>query len=91
MSDTTTATAEDNSPMPMIGKGENAEPNFSATTPQRGHRYIYQESGLSKDVADQFVANNLAEAGKKLADIRQGEPKIGTSIAKYNKEMSAWQ
>lgn len=76
--------------MPMTGTGEDAEPDFMATTPQRGHRYIYDEAGLSREEANQFVANNIEAANKTLDKVKGKAPKMGTSIAKYNKDKAAW-
>jgi hypothetical protein len=77
--------------MPMVGTGEDAEPDFMATTPQRGHKYIYDEAGLSREEANQFVANNIEAANKALDKVKGKAPKMGTSIAKYNKDKAAWQ
>lgn len=77
--------------MPMTGTGEDAEPDFMATTPQRGHRFIYDEAGLSREEANQFVANNIEAANKALDKVKQKTPKMGTSIVKFNKDKAAWQ
>ena len=76
--------------MPMVGEGEDAEPDFKNTTPQRGHKYIYEESGLSREEANQFVANNVEAANKALDKVKNKAPKMGTSIAKFNKDKAAW-
>ena len=81
-------------PMPMTKdkNGEDTgEPDWQAVTPQRGHSYIYNESGLPRDVANQLVNNNLADAQKKLETLKKKQPKIGTSIAKYNSDLQKWQ
>ncbi len=77
--------------MPMVGEGDDAEPDFMRTTPQRGHQFIYDEAGLSRDEANQFVANNIEASNKNLDKVRQKTPKMGTSIAKFNKDKAAWQ
>ncbi len=71
--------------MPMIGEGEEAEPDFMATSPERSHTYIYNEAGLSAEEADAFVKNNQAAAEKALATLQKKAPKMGTSLAQYNK------
>ena len=76
--------------MPMVGEGEDAEPDFKNTTPQRGRKYIYEESGLSREEANQFVANNVEAANKALDKVKNKAPKMGTSIAKFNKDKAAW-
>lgn len=81
------ATAE---PMPMIGEGEDAEPDFSRVDPARAHTYIYNEAGLNREEGNEFVAANLKEAQKALDKAKKGEPKMGTSIAKYRKEQAAY-
>lgn len=78
-------------PMPMIGEGEDAEPDFSRVDPARAHTYIYSEAGLNRNEGDAFVAANLKEAQKALEKAKKGEPKMGTSIAKYKKEQAAYQ
>ena len=45
--DPSAATTE---PMPMIGEGEEAEPDFTKATPERAHAYLYNESGLSQPI-----------------------------------------
>ncbi len=78
-------------PMPMVGEGEEAEPDFSQTTPQRAHTYIYNEAGLDRDEANQFVEANKKAADKTLSTVHGKKPKMGTSLAKYHKEMADWQ
>ena len=80
-----------NEPMPMIGEGENAEPDFKSATPLRAHDYLYNESGLDEETANDFVDNNLAEAEKAVKRLAGKKPKIGTSIAKFNKENAEWK
>lgn len=77
--------------MPMTGSGDYAEPDFMRTTPQRGRKYIYEEAGLSRNEADQFVSNNIEAASKSLDRIKGKAPKMGTSLAKYNKDKDTWQ
>ena len=77
-------------PMPMIGEGEDAEPDFSRVDPARAHTYIYNEAGLNREEGNEFVAANLKEAQKALDKAKKGEPKMGTSIAKYRKEQAAY-
>lgn len=78
-------------PMPMIGEGEDAEPDFAATTPQRAHDYIFNESGLDEADATEFTKNNLDAANKELEKIKTRKPKMGTSIAKFNKDKAEWE
>ena len=77
--------------MPMIGEGDNAEPDFMAVSPERGYKYLFGESGLGVEDAKAFVDNNVAEANKELDKIDAKKPKIGTSISKYNKDLSDWK
>lgn len=78
-------------PMPMIGEGEDAEPDFGATTPQRAHDYIFNESGLDEADATEFTKNNVDAANKELEKIKNRKPKMGTSIAKFNKDKAVWE
>ena len=78
-------------PMPMTGSGDDAEPDFMGTTPQRGRRYIYDEAGLSREESDQFVTNNIEAASKLLDKVRGKVPKMGTSLSRYNRDKAAWQ
>ena len=71
--------------MPMIGSGDDAEPDFMKTTPERGHRYIYDEAGLSREEANAFVKANIDEAKKSLEKVKNKEPKMGTNLAAYRK------
>lgn len=77
--------------MPMVGEGEDAEPDFSKATPQRAHAYIYNEAGLDREEANQFVEANKKAADKALTTIQGKKPKMGTSLAKYRKETAEWQ
>lgn len=78
-------------PMPMIGEGEDAEPDFASVTPQRAHEYIFNESGLDEEDAKDFMANNLSAAQTAVTKIKNKKPKMGTSIAKFNKDKAEWQ
>ncbi len=86
-SSTTQAEAQENVSMPMrrVGNGKNAreEEDWLATSPERGHDYIFSESGLDAETANAFVENKLAEAKKNLDKVKKNEPKIGTSISEY--------
>ena len=77
----------ENAPMPMrvVGKGKNAvqEEDWLATTPKRGHDYVFKESGLDAEEANAFVENKVAEAEKNLEKVKGKAPKIGTNIAAY--------
>ena len=82
-------TVEDS--MPMIGEGEDAEPDFTKATSERAHRYIYNEAGLTREESDQFVDANKREADKALEKLTSKPPKMGASLAKYRKEKAEWQ
>ena len=77
--------------MPMVGDGIDAEPDFSRATPDRAHRYIFDEAGLTREEGRQFVEANQKSAEKELERLRKKAPTIGTSIAKYRKEQADWQ
>ena len=78
-------------PMPMVKNKEGEEePDFYATTPQRGHQYIYDEAELPREVADEFVKNNAKAAQSHLDKVKKKQPKMGTSIAKYKAEQAAY-
>ena len=72
--------------MPMI----DGEPDYGAVTPVRTHEYLYNESGLDEETASQFVNNKANAAAKALETLNKKKPEIGTSISKYNRQMSAW-
>ncbi len=82
---------EHTEPMPMIGEGEDAEPDFASVTPQRAHEYIFNESGLDEEDAKDFMTNNLRAAETAVTKIKNNKPKMGTSIAKFNKNKAEWQ
>ncbi len=77
----------ENVPMPMrvVGKGKNAaqEEDWLATSPKRGHDYVFKESGLDAGEANAFVENKVAEAEKNLEKVKGKAPKMGTNIAAY--------
>ena len=72
-------------PMRVVGKGKNAteEEDWLATTPKRGHDYVFKESGLDAEEANAFVENKAAEAEKNLEKVKGKAPKMGTNIAAY--------
>lgn len=78
-------------PMPMVGEGEDAEPDFAHVTPKRANEYIFNESGLDEEDAKDFMSNNLKEAQKAVDNVSKKKPKMGTSIAKFNKDKAEWQ
>ena len=77
--------------MPMVGEGENAEPDFMAVTPERGFAYLFGESGLDESDAAAFLNNNVTASAKDVEKIKGKKPKMGTSIAKFNKDTADWQ
>ncbi len=86
---------QENAPMPMrvVGKGKNAaqEEDWLATTPERGHDYVFKESGLDAEEANAFVENKVAEAEKNLEKVKGKAPKIGTNIAAYKEAKADYE
>ena len=86
---------QENAPMPMrvVGKGKNAaqEEDWLATTPKRGHDYVFKESGLDAEEANAFVENKAAEAEKNLEKVKGKAPKIGTNIAAYKEAKADYE
>lgn len=78
-------------PMPMIGEGENAEPDFASVTPQRSHDYLYNEAGISNDEANAFVQANIDATKKQLEKVKNSAPKMGTSLSAYKKQQQEYQ
>ena len=74
--------SEDNADlMPLTKDGE---PDFYASSPQRSHKFIYEESGLDRNEANEFVQLQLDQANKALEKVKSSsQPKMGTSIMKY--------
>ena len=89
------AEVPENAPMPMrvVGKGKNAaqEENWLATTPKRGHDYVFKESGLDAEEANAFVENKVAEAEKNLEKVKGKAPKMGTNIAAYKEAKADYE
>uniref|UniRef100_UPI00402A0474 LPD38 domain-containing protein n=1 Tax=Alloprevotella sp. TaxID=1872471 RepID=UPI00402A0474 len=79
-------------PMHTVGKGKNAvlTEDWLTTTPKRGFDYIFSESGLDAEEGREFVNNKLAEAQKNLDKVKNGKPKMGTSIAAYKEAKEAY-
>ena len=78
-------------PMPMVGQGEDAEPDFYSVSPQRGYSYLFNESGLSREHASAVLNNNVEASNKEVEKLKGKEPKPGTSIAKFKKDMAVWE
>lgn len=73
--------------MPMNGD----EVDWFATSPERGHRYLYEEAGLSPEEADAVVANSVKDAEKELEKVSKKAPKPGNAaqLNKYRAEKAA--
>lgn len=71
--------------MPMIKNSE--DPDFLATTPERGHRYLYDEAGIPKAAADNMVTAHINAAEKEVKKQSDALAKLdanpGTSISAY--------
>lgn len=96
ISETSNQPEVDENAMPMIGEGEDAEPDYGAVSPQRTHQYIYQESGLSENDADQLVQVKKKEADDLLNNAKKDEPKfgdkgIGSNINKFKNAHQEWE
>jgi len=81
-------------PMPMV-KGKDGkdteEPDFSKAEPTRAHAYIYNEAGLTRKEADQFVQANVDAAVKTLDKAKKKQPKMGTSMSAFKQAKAAIQ
>ena len=79
--------------MRVVGKGKNAvqEEDWLATTPKRGHDYVFKESGLDAEEANAFVENKVAEAEKNLEKVKGKAPKMGTNIAAYKEAKADYE
>ena len=87
-------TGADESPattsMPITKDGE---PDFMAVDPQRTHQFLYNESGMSREDADQFVGANKKAADDALEKAKKEakkEPK-NTAFSKFMAEKKAKQ
>lgn len=82
-------------PMPMRQvkeKGETwEEPDYLSTTPARSHSYIYNESGLTRQEANEHVAHMAKSASEAVEKHKKRAPQIGGSIARYQKEKAEWE
>lgn len=86
--------AEETKPtaMPMIGEGEDMEPDFKSVDPQRTYDYLYgEEGGLTPEEASAFVDANIAEKQKAVEKFSSKAPKMGTSLVKYRKAQAEWK
>lgn len=78
--------------MPMIGEGEDMEPDFKSVDPQRTYDYLYgEEGGLTPEEASAFVDANIAEKQKAVEKFSSKAPKMGTSLVKYRKAQAEWK
>ena len=73
--------------MPLTEEGK---PDYEAADVARTVRYVYEESGLDEEVADQFVENKGKEAQGALEKVMRKEPKIGTDIDEYKAAHERW-
>lgn len=74
----------DEDAMPMDGE----EVDWFATTPERAHRFLYDEAGLSPEEADAVVVNSIRDAEKELEKVNKKAPKPGNAsqLNKYRAE-----
>ena len=82
--------------MPMIGEGEDMEPDFAHATPQRTQQYLYEESGLEQDEADDFVKDMKKRAQAEKTKLEGKKPKlsdrgIDNKIPRFQRAKAEWQ
>lgn len=82
--------------MPMIGEGEDMEPDFAHATPQRTQQYLYEESGLEQDEADDFVKDMKKRAQTEKTKLEGKKPKlsdrgIDNKIPRFQRAKAEWQ
>ena len=63
----------DRNAMPMDDQGE---PAWNQVAPERGHKYLYQESGWPQAMADNFVQARIDEAEKALKKVQDDAQKL---------------
>ena len=76
---------------PSIPVDKQGNPLYEQSTPELAVQDIYNNQGLPSQIADQFVANKLAEAKTHAEKLAKKEPQIGTNIAQYKEAMAQWQ
>ena len=88
-----TASEVESMPMRQVTeRGETREePDYLATTPARSHSYIYNESGLSRQEADEHVEFMAKAAKEAVQRHMKGAPKIGGSIARFVEAKAEWE
>lgn len=70
---------------------EEGEPIFTGIDPSLTIDYIYNQSGLEEQDADEFVNQKIAESAKNAAGIEKKKPKVGSKIGAYRREFAAWE
>ena len=70
---------------------EEGEPIFTGIDPSLTIDYIYNQSGLEEQDADEFVNQKIAESAKNAAGIEKKKPKVGSKIGAYKREIAAWE
>ena len=70
---------------------EEGEPVFTGVDPNLTIDYIYNQSGLEEQDADEFVNQKIAESAKNAAGIEKKKPKVGSKIGAYRRELAAWE
>lgn len=87
--------SEEVATMPMrqvTERGETREePDYLAATPPRSHSYIYNESGLSRQEADEHVEFMAKGAKEAVQRHMKSAPKIGGSIARFVEAKAEWE
>ncbi len=66
-------------------------PDYRAAAPERTHRYVYTERGLSREEADAFVEAKRREAEAKMQGKSLRKPKMGTDIGRYKEEKARYE
>jgi len=88
---TTEQQEEDLDEMPMIGEGDDMQPDYSKASPSRTHKFLYNEGNFEKADADAIVANNIAEAEAELEEAKKGRPTPKTNPIKFGNELREWK
>ncbi|MCR5362450.1 MAG: hypothetical protein K6E73_10660 [Bacteroidales bacterium] len=84
--------AREIAPMPMFAdRNGRQHPDFAHATAEQSHRYIYEESGLTRAEADAFVAANQKAATDGVKQLQGQAPKMRLDIEAYKDAKAAWQ
>ncbi|MBR1387289.1 MAG: hypothetical protein IJ553_02635 [Alloprevotella sp.] len=70
---------------------EDGQPQYDKVSPERTHKFIFEELGFDEEEASGIVAENVKEKQKALDALMKRQPKPIADVMKFKQQKDAWQ